>query len=96
MVSPLASLLSCWWGSVYEPFRSWNGTGNSDDNRSCYAPVCWIRSLRFLSYVGVIMVEIVVYALALIGVVALPALFFWSATTFDIREIGKSHEKENK
>lgn len=42
------------------------------------------------------MVEIIVYALALIGVVALPALFFWSATTFDIREIGKSHEKENK
>ena len=43
-----------------------------------------------------IMVEIIVYALAVIGVVALPALFFWSATTFDIREIGKDHEKENK
>lgn len=42
------------------------------------------------------MVEIFVYALALIGVAALPALFFWSATTFDIREIGKDHEKENK
>lgn len=45
---------------------------------------------------GGFMVEIVVYALAVIGVVALPALFFWSATTFDIREIGKDHEKENK
>lgn len=43
------------------------------------------------------MVEIIVYTLAVIGVVALPALFFWSATTFDIREIGKKdHEKENK
>lgn len=42
------------------------------------------------------MVEIIVYALAVIGVVALPALFFWSTTTFDIREIGKDHEKENK
>lgn len=42
------------------------------------------------------MVEIIVYVLAVIGVVALPALFFWSATTFDIREIGKDHEKENK
>ena len=42
------------------------------------------------------MVEIAVYVLATIGVVALPALFFWSATTFDIRETGKSHEKKNK
>lgn len=45
---------------------------------------------------GRFMVEIIVYALAVIGVVALPALFFWSATTFDIREVGKGHEKENK
>lgn len=42
------------------------------------------------------MVEIAVYVLATIGVVALPALFFWSATTFDIREVGKGHEKKNK
>lgn len=42
------------------------------------------------------MVEVAVYVLAAIGVVALPALFFWSATTFDIREVGKGHEKENK
>lgn len=96
MVSPLASLLSCWWRYAYEPFRSRNGTGNNNERRSCYAPVCWLRGLRFLYHVGEIMVEIIVYALAVIGVVALPALFFWSATTFDIREIGKGHEKENK
>lgn len=42
------------------------------------------------------MVEVIVYGLAIIGVVALPALFFWSATTFDIREVGKGHEKKNK
>lgn len=96
MVSPLASLLSYWWRYAYEPFRSRNGTGNNNEHRRCYAPVYGLRSLRVLSYVGEIMVEIIVYALAAIGVVALPALFFWSATTFDIREIGKSHEKENK
>lgn len=42
------------------------------------------------------MVEVIVYGLAVIGVVALPALFFWSATTFDIREVGKGHDKKNK
>ena len=50
------------------------------------------------------MIEVAIYGLAVIGVVALPALFFWSATTFNIREIGKnpeskegkSHEKKNK
>ena len=96
MVSPLASLLSCWWRYAYEPLRSRNGIGNNNERRCCYAPVYRLRGLRVLSYVGEIMVEIIVYALAAIGVVALPALFFWSATTFDIREIGKGHEKENK
>lgn len=42
------------------------------------------------------MIEAAIYVLAAIGVVALPALFFWSATTFDIREVGKDHEKKNK
>lgn len=42
------------------------------------------------------MIEVAIYGLAIIGVVALPALFFWSATTFSVHELDKNHEKKDK